>query len=224
LKASGGVTYAWRSGDAAMSSTLVTPEKTTTYIVTITDVNGCVLKDTVKLEVVPSIDLQFEYEFITDCFSRPQLLLRNKTIGLADENFMLDFGDGFTSDLPEVIHEYQQDGNYSIRLLGQKEFCVYEKLVTLPLFTFLVPNVITPEGPLGYNDSFTIQYGDKGKTPASAGLKVGVKIFTRWGVKVFESADYQYNWAAKDQDNGVYYVVVSLENQTLCKSWIHVVK
>lgn len=224
LKASGGASYVWNTSTGLLQSTLVTPEKTESYFVTITDINGCIKKDTVKLEVVPSIDLQFDYAFVTDCNSRPQILLRNKSTTLPDESILLHFGDGFTSDLPEEVHAYDNDGSYSIGLKGIKEFCVYEKLITLPIKTLLVPNVITPGDADGKNDLFTIQYGEKGFTPAEAGLNVGLKVYNRWGDKVFGTSNYAYNWRAGDLDTGIYFIVVTLENQTVCKSWVHVVK
>ena len=224
LIATGGATYAWRTKDGPLGSSLVKPEKTTTYYVTVTDVNGCTLSDSVKLTVVPGIDLKLEYEFISDCFSRPQILVRNKTEAKPDETYLFDFGDGFTSDLNEIIHTYENDGDYLVRLIGNKSFCVYEHTVNLPVYTLFVPNLITPDGTFGFNDKFTIQYGAKGKTPSTVGLKLGVRIYNRWGDKVFESADYQYDWTAKNVDGGVYYFIVTLEDQAVCKSWIQVVK
>jgi hypothetical protein len=224
LRASGGKNYQWRTDDGPLPSANVSPEESTTYYVTVTDANGCVLEDTVTLEVVPFIDLQLEHEFVSDCFSRPKILVRNKTKVLADETYRIDFGDGNSTDQTEVIHEYTEDGTYTIRLAGIKEFCVYEKQVTLPVYTLLVPNVITPGNSPGYNDIFTIQYGEKGRTPADAGLKVDVKIFNRWGTKVYEGFDYQYDWAGDDVDGGVYYYLVFIADQAVCKSWIHVLK
>jgi hypothetical protein len=183
-----------------------------------------VLEDTVTLEVVPFIELQLEHEFVGDCFSRPQVLVRNKTKTMADETYRIDFGDGYSTDQAEATHAYLEDGTYTIRLTGIKEFCVYEKQVTLPVYTLLVPNVITPDDTPGFNDKFIIQYGEKGRTPADAGLKVDLKIYNRWGTKVYEAFDYQYDWAGEEVDGGVYYYRVLLSDQVVCKSWIHVLK
>ena len=224
LSGSGGVVYEWSSVEGPLTSSIVQPEESTRYFVMITDSNGCKRKDTVDIEVIPSIDVQMEYNLVTDCFSRPQVFLKNNTVQKADENYLLDFGDGFTSDLPELLHTYQEDGTYTVKVLGVKEFCMYEKQVTLPVYTILVPNIITPEVTAGQNDRFTIQYGAKDSTPADAGLKVGLTIHNRWGTKVFESADYQYDWTAKDLDTGIYYYSVTIGDQAICKSWVHVVK
>jgi hypothetical protein len=224
LQASGGVTYIWSTDDGILPSNEVTPEDTTQYFVTIIDGNGCLLKDTVQLNVIPELEIKLEYELLVDCFSRPSIHMQNKSKGDADDIFFFDFGDGSTSDATEITHSYEADGDYTIRLVGVKEFCVYEESHEIPFYTILVPNVITPGGSEGENDFFVIQYGEAGKTPADAGLTVQVKVFNRWGRKVYESSDYKNDWAAKDLEPGIYYYHVTIGNQATCKSWIHVMK
>ncbi len=225
LSATGGTSYVWSTeADGILPSNTVTPEDTTYYFVTITDSNGCIMRDTVQLNVVPEIELKLEYDLITDCFSRPSVLMRNKTDSNPDETFIFDFGDGFTSDGQQVTHYYEQDGEYVIRLIGVKEFCVYEQSIELPFFTILVPNVITPGITGGYNDQFMIQYGDVNRTPAHAGLKVGITVVNRWGTQVFESNDYQYDWTADNVDTGIYYYQVTIGDYAVCKNWVHVIK
>lgn len=228
LKGTGGVDYAWSTREGPLASPVVKPEESTTYFVTVTDANGCILKDTVNIEVVPFIDVKWEYSFITDCISPPEIFVRNLTVAKPDELFLFDFGDGTTTDLLEVKHTYQQEGTYTVRLTGVKESCAYEKLVDIPIYSMLIPNIITPETSEGQNDVFTIQYGDAAiypnQTPADLGLKVSLSVYNRWGKTVFESADYQYDWSAKDLDTGVYYYSLTIGDQVTCKSWLHVVK
>jgi|APTNR8051073442_1049403.scaffolds.fasta_scaffold00066_9 hypothetical protein len=225
LQASGGITYNWSTQeDGALPSNLVNPEDTTQYFVIITDGDGCVKRDTVVLNVVPEIDLKLEYEVIADCFSRPALLLRNNTKGDPDDTFFFDFGDGFISDAEEVTHHYEQDGEYVIKLVGVKEFCMYDEQFELPFFTTKVPNVITPDLTSGLNDAFVIQYGELGQTPADIGLKVTVSIVNRWGKNIFESGNYQNDWMAKEVEAGIYYYQVTIGDHATCKGWVQVIK
>lgn len=224
LSATGGVTYVWSAADGELPSNTVKPEVDTQYFVEITDSDGCIKMDTVQLNVVPKIDVKFEYELISDCFSRPEVLVRNSTDSNPDETFVFDFGDGSTSDADEITHSYEQDGEYRVKLTGIKAFCTYEQTVDLPVYTIKAPNVITPGITEGYNDRFVIQYGDEGMTPADAGIKVAVTIVNRWGVTIFESNDYQYNWDASGQETGIYYYRVSIGQYAVCKNWIHVIK
>jgi hypothetical protein len=224
LTATGGIAYQWSTVRGALLSPVVTPDRTSDYYVTMIDASGCVKLDTVRLEVVPGIDLKFSYEYLSDCYSRPQVTLINETVQQSDETYVFDLGDGFTTDQQEVQHQYASDGTYTIRLIGNKSFCVYEQSVTLPVYTLKVPNIITPEGTPGYNDVFTIQFGEKGQTPARAGFTMGLKIYNRWGTVVYETSDYQYDWSAKGLESGIYYFTLTLNEQAVCRSWVQVVK
>jgi len=224
LQASGGISYQWRTNEGPLTSTRVSPELKTSYFVTITDANGCMREDTVILDVVPAVEVKLKYEYISDCTSRPQLRVRNESDIKSDETYRFDFGDGTTDDRDAVLHTYQQDGTYTVTLSGIREFCVYETRATLPVYTLLVPNIITPTTSPGLNDVFTIQYGTKGNTPADAGLVVGLRVYNRWGTTVFESNDYDYTWAGDGLPSGVYYYVVTVDNQATCRSWVQVVK
>lgn len=223
LIASGGVSYSWTSKDNTFTSTQPTPEinpkEDATYYVTVVDVNGCIKKDTVNIKVIPGIDLKFDYSKINDCYSRPLVTVKNLTD--TEETVFFDFGDGTTSDLEEDQHYYSNDGVYRIKLVGLKESCVYEKSVDLPFYDLRVPNVITPGSP-GFNDTFKIGYGSG--IISTTSLKVSVRIFNRWGNKVFESDDYKDNWAGEGVAAGVYYYELEVEGEAVCKGWVHVIK
>ena len=51
--ASGSVTYLWNPGAIAIQSIIVNPSTTTNYTVTVTDANGCIARDTVRVTVNP---------------------------------------------------------------------------------------------------------------------------------------------------------------------------
>jgi gliding motility-associated-like protein len=135
-----------------------------------------------------------------------------------------DFGDGVKADGPEAIHRYEKDGVYNIALFAQREFCVYEKTIAVPIFEMFIPNVITPGQP-NYNDVFTIRYGSvDGITPAHYGYKVALSIYNRWGGLVYQTNDYQYDWSGEGLAGGMYYYEVSVEGHATCKSWLHLVR
>lgn len=223
LIAVGGVTYSWENWDktftSIQASPLVNPVEDDGYVVTITDANGCKVKDTVNVEVIPGMDLKFEYAKFYDCFSRPTLSVENLTD--PSENVFFDFGDGTTSDLDETKHDYSTDGVFTVRLVGTKESCIYETFESVPIFELKVPNVITPDDH-PENNTFVLLYGGN-KLSASA-LKAHVIIYNRWGGKVYESADYQDDWDGKNVEAGVYYYSVEVEGEATCKGWVHVVK
>ena len=61
LRASGGVTYQWEPAEglssATVSNPVASPDKTTTYTVTVTTAEGCVDTDEVTVEVIPALTI-----------------------------------------------------------------------------------------------------------------------------------------------------------------------
>lgn len=226
LIAMGGASYQWKNKEGDFSSQeaqpIINPKVSTDYYATITDVNGCIKKDTVKIEVIPGVDLQFEVSKIHDCYSRPKVQVKNLTD--PEEETFLDFGDGTTTDSPQDVHEYQKDGVYTVSVVGKKEFCVYDKGITLPFYDLRVPNVITPDQSLDWNDTFKIRYGDLDRTTTDAGVKVSLIIYNRWGKKLFENPDYKDDWSADGLAAGVYYYEADIEGEDVCKGWVQVIR
>lgn len=82
-----------------------------------------------------------------------------------------------------------------------------------------IPNVVTPNDD-DVNDVFVINglenfivFGD-----------VDFKVFNRWGGLVYEDADYQNDWAAKDIEAGTYYYVLTLPNGDIYNSDVTVIR
>lgn len=223
LTASGGVSYEWRNVNNTFTSTeqspVVNPEKDERYIVSIIDFNGCVKKDTVNIRVIPEIELDFSLAKVYNCFNRPTIQVQH--LLSSDEPVFFDFGDGTTSDLEQTEHTYQQDGTYAVKLVGLKETCVYEKVMSIPVYELKVPNVITPDE-FPENNKFVIQYG-AGKLSASS-LSARVVIVNRWGKKVFESQNYQDDWDAGNVEAGMYFYEIHIPGEAVCKGWLQVVK
>lgn len=89
LRASGGVSYEWNTGDETAEIS-VTPDTTTLYIVEVTNADGCVGIDSVLVEVESCNVLE---ELQADAWSSKATLFPNPTKG----NFRLD-AEGLTND------------------------------------------------------------------------------------------------------------------------------
>jgi CHU_C Type IX secretion signal domain len=202
----------------------VQPETSTTYFISVTDSDGCSKEDSVHIDVIPMVQVNWDYDFTTDCLSRPSIHVRNLSEMKPNETFFFDFGDGTTSDEIEVTHAYARDSLYNVKIIGVRDFCAYEKSVQVPIYSLFVPNVFTPEGSSGFNDTFIVGFGDKGNTPADEGLKVSLSIVDRWGKQVFGSSDYRNHWGAHQIEGGVYFLELKLGQLATCKTWLHVVK
>jgi CHU_C Type IX secretion signal domain/PKD domain len=222
LTAGGGVQYTWSTSRAVVSTEatpVVNPESDTRYFISITDLNGCLKKDTLDVSVTPGIDLDFTYSKMYDCFGRTGLQVENLTV--SDQQTFFDFGDGITSDLTVVSHEYDNDGVYPVRLVGVRESCVYEKKVDIPIYTLLVPNVITPDE-FPENNFFHILYG--GRPLSQSALKASLYVYNRWGGLVLKSNEYKDDWDAGNVESGVYFYELVIENEFICKGWVQVIK
>jgi hypothetical protein len=223
LTATGGVAYEWRNYNRTYTSVeqspSVNPKEDDGYIVSIFDFNGCAKKDTVNIRVIPGVELDFSLSKAYDCFNRPTIQVQN--LLPSDEQVFFDFGDGTTSDQDQTGHTYQQDGTYPVKLVGVKETCVYEKVISIPVFELKIPNVITPDE-FPENNKFVIQYG--GNKLSASSLSARVVIVNRWGNKVFESNNYQDDWDASNVEGGMYFYEVQIPGEATCKGWLHVIK
>ena len=87
-----------------------------------------------------------------------------------------------------------------------------------------ISKLVTPNGDLK-NQTFDVAYVLNPNKIGSydCDIIVKVKVFNRWGTKVFESINYNNSWtgtsggvgAAEILPNGTYYYVVTLENSGL---------
>lgn len=227
LQASGGVQYSWKQEDSDFTSNIPNPlvmvSDTTRFFIQITDINGCLLKDTITVKVVPRQGLSFDYKNIYDCMGRTQLLVSNRKQGqVTDENFYFDFGDGTTQSGTDIIHSFPQDGTYPVRLIQINEFCQFDTTAMVDIATLRIPNVFTPEQSSGFNDTFKILYGEREVSETQ--LETSLIIVNRWGKKVFESENYQNNWQAEAQPAGVYFFEARFDGDARCKGWVQVVK
>jgi gliding motility-associated-like protein len=85
--------------------------------------------------------------------------------------------------------------------------------ITIPV-AFFIPNLITPNSD-GKNDQFEI-----------LGLPFGseLKVFNRWGNRVYESNNYDNLWAANNIGDGVYYYGLKLPNGKEYNGWLQIVR
>jgi gliding motility-associated-like protein len=98
---------------------------------------------------------------------------------------------------------------------------VYEERLDIPVFTLLVPNVITPDE-YPENNFFRILYG--GRPLSESSFQASLSIYNRWGGLIFSSNDYKDDWNAGNVQPGVYFYELTLENETTCKGWVQVIK
>lgn len=228
LTAPGARTYEWYSADRSFVSTdpspAVQPKTTITYFVNTTDANGCKKKDTLVVDVLNRAELKWQYRLNVSCLNRSTVFVQNQSAASEGITYQFDFGDGTTSPERELEYAYKNDGTYRLRLFARNKFCITEEAVSLPIYTFFVPNVITPENSPGANDNFEIRLGPTRLVPADVGLPIQLTVLNRWGNEVYQSKDYQNDWNGEGLAAGIYFIEVKLAKSASCKSWIQVIK
>jgi gliding motility-associated-like protein len=101
-------------------------------------------------------------------------------------------------------------GTFEYTVMGTQGDCVVEELVTVVVQPNVIPgNIITPNDD-GINDEWYIFLLDETYE------KVDIKVFTRWGQKVYQSIGYDYErlWDGTNDGKklpaGAYYYVIEL--------------
>ena len=114
--------------------------------------------------------------------------------------FNWDFGDNTVGSGSNTSHQYDIDGTFIVLLsVTDAHGCTSSANIQIEVVTINIPNVITPNGD-GINDTFVIQ----GLEAVSGKL---LKIYNRWGKKVYESNEYLNDWDAGNLPAGVYFYV-----------------
>ncbi len=216
LEASGGITYNWREQDGPLvgesSQIQLTPEDSTTYIVEITALNGCTFVDSIKIGVIPNLELAFEVVSKFNCEAIPTYEFINKST--FEVPFIWSFGDEHTSQEIHPIHTYESSGTYLVSLSAPGfELCSPDYQIMLEANSLLeIPNVITPNGD-GKNDFFVI------KSHAS----FHIKIFNRLGMLIYQQQYYDNTWDASGLNEGTYYYeLLSTDETESCTGWVQV--
>ncbi|MDF2457262.1 MAG: gliding motility-associated C-terminal protein, partial [Cytophagaceae bacterium] len=86
-------------------------------------------------------------------------------------------------------------------------------IVFVPTAALFIPNLMTPNND-GKNDRFEI-----------LGLPDGSKlgVYNRWGNAVYQSDNYNNQWAAENISAGVYYYDLKLKNGESYKGWLQII-
>ncbi len=100
----------------------------------------------------------------------------------------------------------QAEGNYPIQVTVT-DSCGYQKsdiqvINVLPPCQVEIPNVITPNGD-NANDYFKIKNLEYHPNTS-------VSIFDRWGLKVFESTNYNNEWKGDGVSDGTFFYVIDV--------------
>jgi gliding motility-associated-like protein len=202
LQASGASTYKWFpvAGLTAPVGPIVwaSPEQSTIYTVTGTDMNGCKNDKQVSIRVYP----------------KPELLLPDSAYVCdgVDYNLIAGYNDStsyvWQDGSTNPIYTVTKPGFYWV--IATNPACSVMDTVTVKLCTKLwVPNAFTPDGN-NVNDIFYAY-------SSTDLVKFEMFIFSRWGEVIFESKDIYKGWDGNFQGSpcpmGVYTYLIRYKGQ-----------
>lgn len=198
--------YTWQDG-----STNSTWEVTRagTYSVEVTDAFNCKVDDEIEITYtdVPLVNLGADTIVCEDFYS----------IRAGGNEYRYSWFDGSVSNrfLPT------QSGTYWVDARNQ---CgtTRDSITIIKSMDVVLPNVIT-QNTDGYNDYLKFGYlNERNEVEVQEGL-VGLKVFNRWGTKVFDGFPYQNNWPQREE-GGVYYYLAILPGCKELKGWLQVIR
>jgi len=185
-----GATYLWN--DNSTNSSLIV-QKTDTIWLELTDKNKCKNIDSVIISqsYFPEVKLQNDTSICEDII----LLLSPKTKYVEKSNYL------WNNNSTDTILYVSKKGDY---ILNVKNICGEASDTVFVIYKYCgevsIPNIITPNND-NINDYFFIK-GIENQTWR-------LEIYNRWGNKIFETNNYQNDWNADKNPDGVYYYIFS---------------
>ena len=178
--------YLWNDNSTISSFNI---DATGVYSVILTDSNGCINSDTINVIINPLPTSDFTFDPQPANLNNPNILFTN--ISLINTSYQWNFGDGtIIENLNNINHTYQFSGEYDVSLISLNEFgCVdtviYQIIIDPGGFDLFIPKAFTPNND-EHNELFVI----KGRYI----IDFNIKIFNRWGKKIFESDNIEKYW------------------------------
>ena len=207
--------YTWsvNSIPAANTPTVsyTSPSSGGTYVVSVSVMDSCqyqttdndvivVLPNTLNIAIIDSVSL---------CGNTPFTLSSASSGGYPDYSyqwFLIPNANSISNTAGLSSTTPASEGNYAIQVVIS-DSCGYQKsdiqiINVLPPCQVEIPNVITPNGDLA-NDYFRIKNLEYHPNTS-------VTIFDRWGLKVFESTNYNNEWKGDGVSDGTFFYVIDV--------------
>jgi len=211
-----GATYLWSPptdlSNTTIQNPITTSQVTITYLVTVTDTNGCIDTTSILVVAEPKPTASFTLETTPSC-EGISAEFTNLSIGAS--SYLWDFGDGNQSTEINPVHVFEY-GTSSIIILTAYSLGLCSDTTTFKIntnnfedyFTITAPSVLTPNRD-GMNDLFKIDL------PYGIGNCTDIKVFNRWGMKVYDSYGQNSGWDGRTTTGakvpeGTYFYIIEI--------------
>lgn len=204
--------YTWSNGSTG-PTTLVTPNQTTTYTVTVTDICGTTASGNIIVNInnsslslsltAPQFHCIGEDLVLTPTVSggTPPLIYYWSINGVSTPNHQAE----------ELIVSNSQSGNYELIIYDACNQSVsFSQYIDVIGCSITIPNVITPNND-DQNEAFVIANLEHHPNTK-------ITIYNRWGRVVYKSGNYQNDWKGEGVSGGVYYYVLELVDENQCEN------
>lgn len=218
----GTISYSWQHTTNTNSNVVVFPTVNTTYYVTATEsCNNNTATDSVRVTVLFDPPRVSVVELDSICIRESYAFTTTQTNGvgtvtgtwLLDNNINPVVSNGASNSW--IINNVATTETYVYSVKDKCNFVDTDTITVLAIdCDLVVPNIVTSNGD-NINDVFFIK--NLHKNPGTS-----VKIYDRWGVKMYEAADYQNNWKPNELSDGVYYYIVESVKRGKFNGFLHV--
>ena len=202
----GPFTYLWSPG--GQTNATATGLTAGTYTVLITDAAGCIVTQTVTVNVILGVIASATANPTTGVWPL-NVTFTNTSTGA--NNYSWTFGDATNSTLQDPVHTYGAPGTYTVMLVAwnNNPLCAdtfYLTIIVYDEVILIIPNIFTPNGD-GKNDVFS--------ATVQGIADITGTIYDRWGVEVgVWSGGATGGWngittKGKKVSDGTYYYVLT---------------
>ncbi len=216
-----GATYLWSPTTDLSNSTIPNPTTSTqvniTYLVTVTDTNGCIDTTSIMVTAEPKPIANFTVEVTPSC-EGISAEFTNLSIGASI--YLWNFNDGNQSSEINPIHIFDYGSSATVLLTSfSSGLCIDTSSYPITsgkfedYFNLTPPTILTPNGD-GINDLFRLD------VPNEISQCTNIQVFNRWGKKVYESRELASNgWDGKTSSgkkvpDGTYFYIIDVNGIT----------
>lgn len=196
--------YTWSNGSTDPTITVGTG----TYSVSVTDANGC-SGTSANVNVLSAPDPTASFTVDPPSPAPPGTTVQFDDASLGNGanliNWSWDFGDGNTGSGQNPGNTFVAPGNYEVILtVTTADGCTdqYTLLYNILPVDIIAPNVFSPNND-GLNDYLEF-------TGLEFYSNADLKVYSRWGNKVYEAASYRNGWNGKDVSEGTYFYILTM--------------
>jgi gliding motility-associated-like protein len=174
------------------------------------DYNGCTASREITVALHSSA---FDIELQAGCIDENYIISVISANDIPEPTFSWTGPGGFTSAAPIADITGLATGEYSVSVTSS-EGCTATASIMIDTTWCTIPKGVSPNDD-EKNDTFDLSHLDV----------AGVKIFNRYGMLVYEAADYKKEWHGQsdkgDLPTGTYYYVVTLSAGKQVTGWVY---